>query len=89
MYLKKQGLKRGNVDSNMYIKVSQGSMIIIEVNVDHIIFENDDDRLSQNFSKDMHKDFEINLLGELTFFLGLQISHLDEGILISQTKYIK
>ena len=31
----------------------------------------------------------MSLLGELSFFLGLQISQLDEGIFISQTKYIK
>jgi hypothetical protein len=69
--------------------VDQGIMIIIQVYVDDIIFESDDDRLSQNFSKDMHNEFEIFLLGELNFFLGLQISQLDEGIFISQTKYIK
>jgi hypothetical protein len=37
----------------------------------------------------MHSEFEMSLLGELTFFLGLHISQLDEGIFISQTKYIK
>ena len=31
----------------------------------------------------------MSLLGEFSFFLGLQISQLDEGIFISQTKYIK
>lgn len=58
-------------------------MIIIEVYVDDIIFESDDDRLSQQFAKDMHKEFEMSLLGELKFFLGLQISQLNDGIFIS------
>jgi hypothetical protein len=31
----------------------------------------------------------MSMLGELTFFLGLQVSQLDKGIFISQTKYIK
>jgi hypothetical protein len=57
--------------------------------VDDIIFGSDDDRLSKKFSKDMQNEFEMSLLGELTFFLGLYISQLDEGIFISQTKYIK
>jgi hypothetical protein len=87
-YLHKQGFIRGNEDSNIYIKVDQGSMIIIEVYVDDIIFGSDDDRLSHNFSKDIHNEFEMSLLGELNFFLGLHISHIDEGIFISQTKYI-
>ena len=46
-YLQQQGFKRGSVDSNLYIKVDKGSMIIIEVYVDDIIFGSDDDKLSQ------------------------------------------
>jgi hypothetical protein len=53
-HLQQQGFIRGNADSNIYIKVHQGNMIIIEVYVDDIIFGSDDDRLSQKFSKDMH-----------------------------------
>ena len=37
----------------------------------------------------MQKEFEMSLLGELTFFLGLQISQRTEGIFIAQKKYIK
>ena len=36
----------------------------------------------------MQSEFEMSLLGDLNFFLGLQISQLDDGIFISQTKYI-
>ena len=64
-------------------------MIIIEVYVDGIIFGSDDDRMSQQFSKDIQSDFEMSLLGVLNFFLGLQISQLDNGIFISHSKYIK
>ena len=37
----------------------------------------------------MKKEFEMSMLGELTFFLGLQVSQSEKGIFISQTKYIK
>jgi hypothetical protein len=57
--------------------------------MDRIIFGRDDDRLSQKFYKDMQSEFEMSLLGELTFLLGLWISQLDEGIFISPTKYTK
>lgn len=70
-YLKQQGFKQGSVDSNLYIKMGKGNMIIIEVYVDDIIFGSDDDRLSQQFSKDMQSEFDMSLLGELNFFLGL------------------
>ena len=49
----------------------------------------DDDRLSQKFAKDMESEFEMSLLGELSFFLGLQIHQRNQGIFIYQTKYIK
>ena len=88
-YLQNQGFKRGTVDSNMYIKIDHNSIIIVEVYVDDIIFGSDDDTLSHQFAKVMQNEFEMSLLGELTFFLGLQISQCEEGIFISQTKYIK
>ena len=80
---------KGNEDNNIYIKVNQNNLLIIEVYVDGIIFGNNDDRMSQKFAKDMHNEFEISLLGELSFFLRLHICHLDTCIFISQTKYIK
>ena len=64
-------------------------MVIIEVYVDDIIFGSDDERLSQNFSEVMQKEFEMSMLGELGFFLGLQISQKENGIFISQSKYVK
>ena len=73
-YLQQQGFKKGNTDCNLYIKVDQDSTIIIELYVDSIVFGSDDDRMSQKFSKEMQSEFEMSLLGELNFFLGLQIS---------------
>jgi hypothetical protein len=88
-YLQQQGFRKGNADNNLYIKVDRDNILIIEVYVDDIIFGSDDDRMSQKFSKDMQNEFEMSLLGELTFFLGLQICQCDKGIFISQTKYIR
>ena len=82
-YLHKQGFKKGSADSNLYIKIENEHMIIIEVYVDDIIFGSDDDRLSRQFSKDMQKEFEMSLLSKLRFFLGLQISQQENGIFIS------
>ena len=88
-YLYKKGFKNGRADNNLYMKIEHENMIIIEVYVDDIIFGSNDDRLSQQFSKNMQKEFEMSLLGELRFFLGLQISQQENGIFISQSKYIK
>jgi hypothetical protein len=82
-------LWKGRIDNNLYIKVTQGSILLIEIYVDDIVFGSTNDRLSQKFANDMKNEFEISLLGELSFFLGLQIHQRNQGIFISQTKYIR
>ncbi|GKA40822.1 putative ribonuclease H-like domain-containing protein [Tanacetum coccineum] len=44
--------------------------------------------LSTEFEKMMHKKFQISSMGELTFFLGLQVKHKEDGIFINQDKYV-
>jgi hypothetical protein len=69
--------------------VDRDNILIMEFYVDGIIFISDDDTMSQKFSKDMQNEFEMSLLDELTFLLGLQICQHDKGIFISQTNYIR
>jgi len=89
MYLQQQGFRKGNAENNLYIKVDQDSILIIEVYVNEIIFGSHDDKMIQKFSKDMQNEFEMSLLGEFNLFLGLQISQHDKGIFISHTNYIR
>ena len=77
-----QGFKRGSVDCNLYCKIIDDILIIVEVYVDDIIFRSDDEKLSEDFSKRMQKEFEMYLLGEMNFFLGLQIVQCKKGIFI-------
>jgi hypothetical protein len=85
-YLQRAGFRKGSPDNNLYIEVTQDSILLIEVYVDDIIFGSTDDKLSQKLSKDMQNEFEMSLLGELSFFMSLQIHQRNQGI--SQTKYI-
>jgi hypothetical protein len=78
-YLHQEGFKK-NADNNLYINVTQDNILLIEFYVDDIIFGSDDDTLSQKFAKDMQNEFEMSLLGELSFFLGLQICQRNQGI---------
>ena len=87
-YLRQQGYKKGNNDSNLYFKEENDSLIIVEIYVDDIIFGSDDDQISKQFAEYMKNEFEMSMLGEMKFFLGLQINQSDKGIFISQTKYI-
>jgi hypothetical protein len=81
-------LWKGRTDNNLYIKVTQGSILLIEIYVDDIVFGSTNDRFSQKFAKNMQNEFEMSLLGEIYFFLGLQTHQRNQGIFISQTKYI-
>eukprot|EP00253_Pinus_taeda_P007529 PITA_07529 len=56
---------------------------------DDIIFGSNEEEMSQSFALVMQKEFEMSLLEELTYFLGLQIQQKEEGIFLSQTKYLK
>ena len=82
--LHEKGFKKGTIDSNIYVQIDKGNLKIVEVYVDDIIFGRNDDRLSKNFATKRKSEFEMSLLGELTYFLGLQISQQEKGIFICQ-----
>ena len=56
-YLQQEGFRKGGTDSDLYIMVSQGNILLIEVYVDDITFGSDDDRLSHKFAKDIQNEF--------------------------------
>ncbi|GJR95939.1 putative ribonuclease H-like domain-containing protein [Tanacetum coccineum] len=58
------------------------------VYVDDIIFGSTKKKLCTEFEKMMHKKFQMSSMGELTFFLGLQVKQKEDGIFISQDKYV-
>ena len=60
-----------------------------QVYVDDIVFWATIDDQAIEFSEEMEKEFEISMVGELTFFLGLQVKQKKEGIFVSQEKYAK
>ncbi|GJZ95048.1 putative ribonuclease H-like domain-containing protein, partial [Tanacetum coccineum] len=55
---------------------------------DDIIFGSTRNEMCTEFEKIMHKKFQMSSMGELTFFLGMQVTHKDDGIFISQDKYV-
>ena len=56
--------------------------------MDDIIFGASNDGLCEEFAKNMQGEFEMSMMGELNYFLGLQIKQKKDGIFISQTKYL-
>ena len=62
-------------------------ILLVQIYVDDIIFGATNDSLCKEFSNDMQSEFEMSMMGELNFFLGLQIKQTKNGIFISQAKY--
>ena len=79
----------GLVDNTLFTKRKDSHIIIIQIYVDDIIFGSTCQELCDDFSKIMHDEFEMSMMGELNFFLGLQIKQLEDGIFFNQSKYIK
>ena len=64
-------------------------MILVQVYVDDIIFGSTNDNLCKRFAKLMQGKLEMSMMGELSFFLGLQVHQKVDGIFICQSKYIR
>ena len=64
-------------------------MLVVQVYVDDIIFGSTNISMCEDFAKVMQGEFEMSHIGELIYFLGLQIKQLKDGIFINQAKYIK
>ena len=64
-------------------------MLVVQVYVDDIILRATNVTMCEDFAKVMQDKFEMSYMGELTYFFGLQIKQLKDGIFINQAKYIK
>jgi hypothetical protein len=61
----------------------------VQVYVDDIVFGGSSNSLVARFADDMSREFEMRMMGELQFFLELQIKQSKEGTFVHQAKYTK
>nr|GEX46216.1 putative ribonuclease H-like domain-containing protein [Tanacetum cinerariifolium] len=87
-YLLENGFQRGKIDQTLFIKKQKGDILLVHVYLDDIIFGSTNKELCKYFKKLMKDKFQMSSMGELTFFLGLQVKQKDNGIFISQDKYV-
>jgi hypothetical protein len=88
-YLLAKGFTRGQADRILFIRQQGTHRLIAQIYVDDIIFGATLDSLAHEFSEEMKQEFEMSMIGELNYFLGLQVKQTTEGIFISQSKYAK
>nr|GEW23437.1 uncharacterized mitochondrial protein AtMg00810-like [Tanacetum cinerariifolium] len=87
-YLLENGFQRGKIEHTLFIKKQKGDILLVQVYVDDIIFGSTNKKLCKAFEKLMKDKSQMSLMRELTFFLGLQVKQKDNGIFISQDKYV-
>ncbi|GJU15596.1 retrovirus-related pol polyprotein from transposon TNT 1-94 [Tanacetum coccineum] len=86
-FLLAQGFPKGVVDPTLFIQKTGKYTLHVQIYVDDIIFDSTDPKDCDHFSNEMSSKFQMSMMGQISFFLGLQISQNPRGIFINQSKY--
>ena len=88
-FLLSKGFMMGKDDTTLFIKKIGKDLFVLQIYVDDIIFGSTNQDFCEEFGKMMANEFEMSMIGELSYFLGLQIKQIKNGTFVSQGKYIK
>ncbi|GKC97892.1 retrovirus-related pol polyprotein from transposon TNT 1-94 [Tanacetum coccineum] len=83
----KRNIKVVNNNNEEYESIEVDKIVKIKESKNHPLDQLQN--LCDDFVKIMHDEFEMSMMGELNFFLGLQIKQIEDGIFFNQSKYIK
>nr|GEX03111.1 hypothetical protein [Tanacetum cinerariifolium] len=86
-FLTSKGFTKGTIDPTLFTIRYEEDILLVQIYVDDIILGFANPKYSKRFEKLMHGRFEMSLMGEMKFFLGLQIYQSPRGIFINQAKY--
>ncbi|GJT49505.1 retrovirus-related pol polyprotein from transposon TNT 1-94 [Tanacetum coccineum] len=86
-FLIKNGFTKGIIDPTLFTRRHGEDILLVQVYVDDIIFGSTNPDFSKHFANLMKNNFEMSMMGELMFFLGLQNHQSPRGIFISQSQY--
>jgi hypothetical protein len=78
-FLLSKGFVMGKVDITLFTKKIGKDLFVLQIYVDDIIFGSTNKDFCDEFGSMMVKEFEMSMIGELSFFLGFQIKQMKEG----------
>eukprot|EP00253_Pinus_taeda_P030035 PITA_30035 len=87
-YLLENEFEKCEGEPAVYIKEKDGKILIVVLYVDDVIFSGNDDYLIKNFKSVMKEEFEMTDMGLLRYFLGIEVDQNENGIFISQARYV-
>jgi len=79
----------GKVDTTLFTKRIAKDLFVCQIYVDDIMFRSTNQEFCEEFAEMMAHEFEMSIIGELSYFLGLQIKQMKNDTFVSQGKYIK
>ncbi|GJT08207.1 retrovirus-related pol polyprotein from transposon TNT 1-94 [Tanacetum coccineum] len=86
-FLIEHGFTKGIIDPTLFTRRQGGDILLVQVYADDIIFGSTNPDFSKRFANLMKNNFEMSMMGELKFFLRLQVYQSPRGIFISQSQY--
>eukprot|EP00253_Pinus_taeda_P031978 PITA_31978 len=87
-YLLENEFAKCEGEPTVYIKEKDGKLLIVVLYVDDVIFSGNDDYLIEDFKTVMKEEFEMTDMGLLRYFLGIEVDQNENGIFISQARYV-
>jgi hypothetical protein len=79
----------GSVDKTLFTLNLGNDFLLVQIYVDDIIFGGSSYVFVSRFQEMMEKEFQMSMMGELTFLLGIQVKQMKQGTFVHQDKYTK
>jgi hypothetical protein len=79
----------GSVDKTLFTLEHGIDFLLIQIYVDDIIFGGSYHSFVSSFQEMIKNEFQMSMMGELTFLLGTQVKQTKQGTFVYQAKYTK
>jgi hypothetical protein len=89
IFLLEHGYVMGSIDKTLCTLNHGNDFLLVQIYVDDIIFSGSSHTLVSKFQEIMENEFQMSMMGELTFFLGIQVMQMKQGTFVDQGKYMK
>jgi hypothetical protein len=79
----------GSVDKTLFTLNHDTDFLLVQIYIDDIFFCGSSHPIVSKFQKMMESEFQMSMMEELTFFLGIQVKQMKQGAFVHQVKYTK